>query len=392
MEPLLPVYARADLSFDRGEGPYLYTEDGRKFLDFSSGIAVTALGHAHPHLVAALKDQAEKLWHVSNAVRIAGQERLGARLTAASFADTVFFANSGSEAIECSIKMARRYHASRGAPERFRTITFTGAFHGRTLACIAAAGDPAKLEGFGPKVDGFDQVPFGDPDVLKVAITPATAAVLIEPVQGEGGIRPAPPEYLRALRALCDEHELLLIVDEVQCGLGRTGRLFAHEWSGITPDILAAAKGLGGGFPVGACLASERAASGMTVGSHGSTFGGNPLAMAVSNAVLDVMLEPDFFDRVTARGETLRGALEDIAARHHNAVKGVHGQGLMQGLEVRGNNRALVQRLRDGGLLTVAGGNNTIRLLPPLIVGDTHIAAAAEILDSVLGQGEDGAA
>lgn len=295
---LLPTYARADLAFVRGEGAWLTAEDGRRFLDFGGGVAVISLGHAHPHLVAALTEQAARLWHVSNLYRIPEGERLGARLVEATFADTVFFTNSGAEALECSIKMARKYHAAGGQPERYRLITFEGAFHGRTLATIAAGGQAKYLEGFGPPVDGFDQVPFGDLDVVRGAIGPATAGILLEPVQGEGGVRPFAPEMLRALRKLCDDAGLLLVLDEVQTGVGRTGRLFAHEWAGITPDIMAIAKGIGGGFPMGACLATTAAARGMTAGTHGSTFGGNPLAMAVGNAVLDIVLEPGFMDQV----------------------------------------------------------------------------------------------
>ncbi|MFP3944789.1 MAG: aspartate aminotransferase family protein [Alphaproteobacteria bacterium] len=384
MEPLLPVYARADLAFERGEGANLFDADGRRFLDFSSGIGVTALGHAHPHLVAALKAQAEKLWHTSNAVRIPEQERLGARLVAATFADTAFFTNSGTEAVECAIKMARRYHSARGAPERYRIVTFSGAFHGRTLAAIAAGGDPKKIEGFGPKVDGFDSVPFADRAALEDMLTDAHGAILIEPVQGEGGIRQVPEADLRYLRELCDARGMLLILDEVQCGVGRTGKFFAHEWAGVRPDILAAAKGLGGGFPVGVCLATEAAASGMTAGSHGSTFGGNPLAMAVANAVLDIVLADGFLDGVAETGAALRERLEELAARHHNAVEEVRGRGLMLGLRVRGEARALVSVLRRHGLLTVAASDNVVRLLPPLIIGRDEADQAVDILDRVL--------
>ncbi|MGB6907195.1 MAG: aspartate aminotransferase family protein, partial [Methyloceanibacter sp.] len=289
MSPLLPTYARSGLAFERGEGAYLFTADGERYLDFASGIAVTSLGHSHPHLVEALSEQAKKLWHVSNLHRIPGQERLAARLCEASFADYAFFANSGAEAVEGAIKVARRYHATNGAPERYRLVTFEGAFHGRTLATIAAGGQAKHLEGFGPPVEGFDRVQAGDIEAVEAAIGEATAGVLIEPILGEGGVREVSWPFLRALRALCDEKGILLVLDEVQTGMGRTGRLFAHEWAGITPDILATAKGLGGGFPVGACLTTEEVGAGMTAGSHGSTFGGNPLAMAVGNAVLDVV-------------------------------------------------------------------------------------------------------
>ncbi len=384
MEPLLPVYARADLAFERGDGAHVFDAAGRRYLDFSSGIAVTALGHAHPHLIAALKTQAEKLWHTSNAVRIPEQERLGARLVAATFADTVFFTNSGTEAVECAIKMARKYHSAHGAPERYRIVTFSGAFHGRTLAAIAAGGDLKKIEGFGPKLDGFDSVPFGDWAALRTALSDAHGAVMIEPIQGEGGIRQVPDEDLRALRKLCDERGMLLILDEVQCGVGRTGQFYAHEWAGIRPDILATAKGLGGGFPVGACLATERAASGMTAGSHGSTFGGNPLAMAVANAVLDVILADGFLESVVKTGAALHEELEALATRHHNMVDEVRGRGLMLGLKVRGDNRAVVAGLRTSGLLTVAASENVVRLLPPLMIGPEHIAEAVDILDRAL--------
>ena len=294
---LLPTYARVDLAFERGEGAWLITADGERYLDFTSGVAVNALGHAHPHLVAALTEQAQKLWHVSNLYRIPQGERLADRLCAATFADTVFFQNSGAEAIECAIKMARRYQYVSGKPERFRIITFEGAFHGRTLAAVAATGNKKYLEGFGPPVEGFDQVPYADLEATKKAIGPQTAAIMIEPVMGEGGVRVVPHNFLRALRKLCDDNGLLLIFDEVQTGFGRTGDLFAYQHTGVTPDIMAVAKALGGGFPVGACLATKEASKGMTAGTHGSTFGGNPLAMAVGNAVLDVVLADGFLDR-----------------------------------------------------------------------------------------------
>ncbi|MGA8885036.1 MAG: aspartate aminotransferase family protein, partial [Pseudolabrys sp.] len=294
---LLPTYARVDLAFERGEGAWLFTAAGERYLDFTAGVAVNALGHAHPHLVKALTEQAHKVWHVSNLYRIPEGEKLADRLCAASFADTVFFQNSGAEALECAIKMARKYQSASGKPERYRLITFEGAFHGRTLATIAAAGNKKYLEGFGPPIDGFDQAPFGDLDAVKRAIGPETAGILIEPIQGEGGVRVAAPNFLRALRQLCDQHDLLLIFDEVQTGIARTGEMFAYERSGITPDVMALAKALGGGFPIGACLATAEASKGMTVGSHGSTFGGNPLAMAVANAVLDVVLADGFIER-----------------------------------------------------------------------------------------------
>ena len=379
--PILPTYARAPVAFEKGEGPYLFATDGRRFLDFGAGIAVNALGHAHPHLIAALSEQATKLWHTSNLYQVPGQQRLAERLVAATFADTVFFCNSGAEALECSIKMARKYHAHHGAPQRFRIITFEGAFHGRTLATIAAGGQKKYLDGFGPKVDGFDQVPFLDLDAVKCTIGRETAGILIEPIQGEGGIRPVPPEAMRALRELCDEHGLLLLLDEVQSGMGRTGKLFAHEWSGITPDIMAIAKALGGGFPVGACLATEKAAAGMTAGVHGTTFGGTPLAMAVANAVLDVVLEPTFLAHVNAVANYLKQQLAMIADKHGDVIEDVRGQGLMLGLKCRIENTKLIDALRERGMLAIGAGDNVVRILPPLIIEEAHVREAVAILN-----------
>ena len=379
--PILPTYARAPIALERGEGAVVFATDGRRFLDFGSGVAVNALGHAHPHLVAALTAQAGKVWHTSNIFQIPGQQRLAERLVAATFADTVFFCNSGAEAIECSVKMARKFHSHEGRPERFRIITFEGAFHGRTLATIAAGGQKKHLDGFGPKVDGFDQVPFGNLEALKAAIGPHTAGVLIEPVQGEGGVRVAPPEFLRALRDLCDEQGLLLLLDEVQTGVGRTGKLFAHEWAGITPDTMAIAKGIGGGFPLGACLATERAASGMTAGSHGSTFGGNPLAMAVGNAVLDVVLAPEFLEHVNKIANYLRQQLAMIADRNHAVIEDVRGQGLLLGLKCKVPNNEVIDALRERGLLTISAGDNVVRILPPLIITEEHVREAIGIMN-----------
>jgi acetylornithine/N-succinyldiaminopimelate aminotransferase len=359
----------------------LYTVDGRSFLDFGSGVAVTALGHAHPHLVAAVKAQAEKLWHTSNLYRVAGQEKLAARLIERSFADTMFFCNSGAEAMECAIKIARRYHQAQGAKDKYRVITARGGFHGRTLATIAAGGQEKHLEGFAPKVDGFDQVAFGNLNETRAAITPQTAALVVEPVQGEGGIFVADPEYLKGLRAVADEFGLLLIFDEVQTGMGRTGKLFAHEWTDIKPDIMALAKGLGGGFPVGACLATEHAAKFMTPGTHGSTFGGNPLAMAAANAVLDVMLEPGFFGRVNAVAEYLRRKLAPVVTRHSKIFEEVRGKGLMIGLKCVVPYGDVVARLVDNGLLTVGAGDNVVRLVPPLIITEAEVDAAVAIID-----------
>ena len=377
----MPTYARSDITFDRGEGAYLYADDGRRYLDFSSGIAVTALGHSHPHLVEAIKAQAEKLWHVANLYQIPEQERLAERLVANSFADTVFFNNAGAEALECGIKLVRKYQHETGHPERYRMICCEGAFHGRTLATIAAGGQEKHLAGFGPPMDGFDHVPFGNLNEMRAAVTAETAGILIEPIQGESGIRPADDDYLRGLRAAADEFGLLLFYDEVQCGMGRTGKLFAHEWSGVTPDVLATAKALGGGFPVAACMATENAAQGMGVGSHGSTFGGNPLAMAVANAVLDVMLADGFLDNVVKMGEALARGLETVAAAHPNAIEEVRGSGLLRGIKLAGDSREMVSTLRDNGLLTVAAGDNVIRMLPPLIVEQAQIDEAMAIID-----------
>lgn len=378
---LLPTYRPADLAFDRGEGPYLFAADGRRYLDFASGIGVTALGHSHPRLVAALAEQGERLWHCSNLFRIPGQERLAERLTAASFADRVFFANSGAEAVECGIKTVRKYHDETGNPGRYRIITCTGAFHGRTLAAISAGGQEKHTRGFEPLVDGFDHVAFGNLNELRAAVTEETAAILVEPVQGEGGIVPAEPEYLRGLREVADEFGLLLFFDEVQCGMGRTGRLFAHEWAGVTPDVMAVAKGLGGGFPVGACLMTERAAVGMTAGTHGSTYGGNPLAMAVANAVLDVVLADGFLAAVERVAGALRRRMEAVVEAHPGVLSGLRGVGLMLGLKCAVPNGELVARLRDNGLLTVGAGDNVVRLLPPLIIDESHVEEAAAIVE-----------
>ena len=381
ISPVLPTYARAKVAFERGEGLRVFTAEGEEYLDFGAGVAVTSCGHAHPHLVAALTEQAGKIWHTSNLYQMPGQEKLARRLIDATFADTVFFTNSGAEALECAIKMARKFHAAQGHPERYRLITFEGAFHGRTLATIAAGGQMKYIEGFGPKVDGFDQVPFGDHDAVKAAIGPATAGILIEPVQGEGGIRPVPTSWLRQLRALCDEHGLLLVFDEVQCGVGRTGKFFAHEWSGVAPDIMAVAKGIGGGFPVGACLATAKAAAGMTAGSHGSTFGGNPLATAVGNAVLDVVLAPGFLDGVRQRALRLKQKLAGLKDAHPEIIEDIRGLGLMLGIKCRVPNTALQAAAMDQHLLTIGAGDNVLRLLPPLVVTDADIDDAVNRLD-----------
>lgn len=379
---LLSNYAPADLSFEKGEGMYLYGNDGRRYLDFLAGIAVSALGHAHPRLVSALVEQANKVWHVSNLFRIPQQEELARKLVAATFADAAFFCNSGLEANEAAIKMVRKYFSSTGRPEKYRIITFENSFHGRSLATIAAAGQAKLLEGFGPVVDGFDHVPVGDIERVKAAITDATAAIMIEPVLGEGGIQVVPTEFMRALRQLCDERDLLLVLDEVQTGMGRTGKLFAYEHSGITPDILTSAKALGGGFPVGACLAVEKVAKTMTVGSHGSTYGGNPLAMAVANAVLDVMTEEGFLDRAAQMGTRLKQSLAGVVDQHPDILEEVRGIGLHIGLKCKVENTLLHNKLLDHGVLTAKGGDNVIRLLPPLIVGEAEISEFIDRLDA----------
>jgi acetylornithine/N-succinyldiaminopimelate aminotransferase len=383
MSAVLETYARANVEFERGKGAYLWTAAGECYLDFAGGVAVNILGHAHPHLVAALTAQAQKLWHSSNLYRVTEQERLAKRLTEVTFADKVFFANSGAEAMEACVKIARKYHSQRGHPERYRIVTFEGAFHGRTLAMIAAGNQPKHLAGFGPKVDGFDQVPPGDLAAVRAAITDETAGILIEPIQGEGGIRSAGWPFLRALRELADEHGLLLLLDEVQTGMGRTGKLFAHEWAGIEPDILGVAKGLGGGFPIGACLATEEAAAGMTPGTHGSTFGGNPLAAAAGNAVLDIVLKPGFLPHVQRMGLLFKQRLAEIADRHSNIIAGIRGEGLMLGLVCKIPNTDLSAALLEGKLLTVTAGDNVIRLLPPLIVEDAEVKEACEKIDTV---------
>jgi acetylornithine/N-succinyldiaminopimelate aminotransferase len=379
----LPVYKRIDITFERGEGSWLFDTKGRRYLDFGTGIAVNGLGHSHPHLVKTLQEQAAKLWHVSNIYRIEQYDRLADRLVASSFADTVFACNSGAEAIEACIKMARRYHFAAGNPERNRIVTFEGAFHGRTMAGISATNAPKMVEGFAPLLDGFDIVPWDDRDALHAAITERTAAILIEPIQGEGGIRAASFEQLQDLRELCDEHGLLLVFDEIQCGMGRSGTLWIHEQAGIQPDIMAVAKGLGGGFPIGACLATADAASGMVAGTHGSTFGGNPLACAVANAVLDVMLAPGFQDHVQAMGALLGERLDALAARHPDRIEQVRGLGLMRGLRTVEPAVDFVTRARAHGLLLVPAADNTARLLPPLTISADEIEQAMAILEEV---------
>jgi acetylornithine/N-succinyldiaminopimelate aminotransferase len=383
---LLPTYARVDLAFEGGEGPWLFGTDGERYLDFTAGVAVNGLGHAHPHLVAALNAQAQKVWHVSNLFRIPEAERLAARLCAATFGDLVFFCNSGAEATECCIKLARRYQHACGRPERYRIITFEGAFHGRTLATLAAGGQKKYLEGFGPVVEGFDQVPFADLGAVKKAIGPQTAAILIEPIQGEGGVRVAPTPFLRGLRELCDEHGLLLVFDEVQTGVGRTGSFFAYQRCGVAPDVMAIAKAIGGGFPLGACVATGEAGKGMTAGAHGSTFGGNPLAMAAGNAVLDIVLAPGFLDKVRRSAILFRQRLAEIKDRHPGVVAEVRGEGLLLGLVASCPNGELVEAMRAEKLLAVAAGDNVVRLLPPLIIEEPDIADAIDRIDRAAGR------
>ncbi len=378
---VMPTYARADVVFERGEGPYLYATDGRRFLDFAAGVAVTALGHAHPYLIKALTEQAHKVWHTSNLFRVAGQESLAKRLTELTFADTVFFTNSGAEAWECGAKVVRKYHYENGNPQKTRIITFEQAFHGRTLASISAAKQEKLVKGFGPLLDGFDQVAFGNLNELRNAITPETGGICVEPIQGEGGIRAGSVEFLRGLREVCDEFGLLLFFDEIQTGVGRTGKLFAHEWAGITPDVMAVAKGIGGGFPLGACLATERAASGMTAGTHGSTYGGNPLATAVGNAVLDLVTAPGFLDGVQCISGILQGRLTDLIAKHPGFFLELRGQGLLLGLKVAPPVGDVVAKLRANGMLSVPAGDNVVRLLPPLIIEERQVDEAIAILD-----------
>jgi len=383
---LLPTYARVDLAFARGEGPWLFTTDGERYLDFTAGVAVNGLGHAHPRLIEALNAQAQKVWHVSNLFRIPEAERLAARLCHETFADLVFFCNSGAEAMECCIKAARKYQHVCGRPERHRFITFEGAFHGRTLATLAAGGQKKYLEGFGPVVEGFDQVPFGDLDAVRTAIGPQTAAILIEPIQGEGGVRVASTPFLRSLRELCDRHGLLLVFDEVQTGIGRTGSFFAYQRCDVVPDVMGIAKAIGGGFPLGACLTTAEAGKGMTAGTHGSTFGANPLAMAVGNAVLDVVLAPGFLDKVQRSSILLRQRLAEIKDRHPEVVTDVRGEGLLLGLVAACPNGELVEALRAEKLLAVAAADNVVRMLPPLIIEEPDIADAIGRVDRAAGR------
>ena len=381
ISPVLPTYNRAPLAFVAGQGSWLTAEDGTRYLDLGGGIAVNALGHAHPDLIAVLTAQAQRLWHVSNLYRIPEQERLAEMLVEASFADTVFFTNSGTEACELAIKMARKYHYAKGQPDRTQIIAFDGAFHGRSTGAIAAAGSDKMVKGFGPLMPGFTHLAWGDHDALRAAITDQTCAVIIEPVQGEGGIRVVPDQCLKGLRDLCDSTGTLLILDEVQCGMGRTGRLFAHEWAGIEPDIMMVAKGIGGGFPLGAVLATEAAAQGMVAGTHGSTYGGNPLGCAVGAKVLEIISDPAFLDQIAARGARFRQGLEGLVASHPTVFEAVRGQGLILGLKCRALNTDIVKACYGEHLLTVPAADNVIRLLPALNIPDADISEALARLD-----------
>ena len=381
---VMPTYARQNVVFESGAGAWLTSTTGERYLDFGSGVAVNALGHAHPKLVAALAEQSQKLWHCSNLYRVAGQERLAERLCEVTFADKVFFCNSGAEACEGAIKLARRYHFANGQPERWRIVTFKGAFHGRTLATIAAAGNEKYLEGFGVPAPGFDVVPFGDLEAVEAAIGPETGAIMLEPVQGEGGVRVASVAWLKALREICDQRGLLLVLDEVQSGMGRTGKLFAHEWAGITPDVMAVAKGIGGGFPVGAFMATNEASKGMVAGTHGSTYGGNPLAMAVGNTVLDAILEPSFLDHVQAISLRFKQELARLKDENPGVIEEVRGSGLLVGLKVKPPMADVVGACMAEGLLTVGAGENVVRLLPPLNVSEAEIGEAMTRLSRAL--------
>ena len=371
--PLMPVYPRSPVRPVRGEGAYLWGEGGEKYLDFASGIAVNLLGHGHPHVTKAVQEQAATLVHVSNLYGSPQGEAFAQRLVDLTFADMVFFTNSGAEAVECAIKTARKYHHAQGNPHKHELICFTNAFHGRTLGTISATNQEKMRDGFEPLLPGFKVVEFDNLDAAKAAMGPNTAGFLVEPVQGEGGIRPASKAFMTGLRALCDEHDLMLVLDEVQCGVARTGTLYAHEQYGITPDIMASAKGIGGGFPLGACLATEKAASGMVVGTHGSTYGGNPLAMAAGQAVFDVVANDEFLAQVRATGERLRAALEQMIPNHDALFEGVRGMGLMLGIKMKVDSRAFVLFLRERGILTVAAGDNVVRVLPPLNIEESHI-------------------
>ena len=380
---VMPTYGRIDIAFEYGKGSYLYDTDGEKYLDFATGIATNSLGHCHPHLVDALQEQASKLWHVSNLYNIPEQQRFADRLVENSFADTVFFCNSGAEAMEGCLKVARKYHFENGEPEREEIVCATGAFHGRTLTTLSAGDSEKYREGFGPRPEGFHHVAFGNLNEMRAAMSTKTAAILVEPIQGEGGINPASTAYLRALRDIADEFNALLIFDEVQCGMGRAGKLFAYELADVTPDIMGLAKGIGGGFPVGAVLATEKAASGMVPGTHGSTYGGNPLAMAAANAVLDVINEPDFLSSIIKKGNKLKDDLTSLVQKHPSVLESVRGVGLMLGVKSIGPNLELMTALRENKLLTVVAGENVVRILPPLNVSEDELDEAVQKIDQV---------
>ena len=380
---VMPTYGRIDIAFEYGEGSYLYDTEGEKYLDFATGIATNSLGHCHPHLVAAVQEQASKLWHVSNLYNIPEQQRFADRLVKNSFADTVFFCNSGAEAMEGCLKVARKYHFENGEPEREEIVCATGAFHGRTLTTLSAGDSEKYREGFGPRPEGFHHVAFGNLNEMRAAMSTKTAAILVEPIQGEGGINPASTAYLRALRDIADEFNALLIFDEVQCGMGRAGKLFAYELANVTPDIMGLAKGIGGGFPVGAVLATEKAASGMVPGTHGSTYGGNPLAMAAANAVLDVINEPDFLSSIIKKGNKLKDDLTSLVDKHPSVLESVRGVGLMLGVKSIGPNLELMTALRENKLLTVVAGENVVRILPPLNVSEDELDEAVQKIDQV---------
>jgi acetylornithine/N-succinyldiaminopimelate aminotransferase len=388
---LYNCYSPPAQEFVRGEGVYLYTEDGDKYLDFIAGIAVNGLGHGHPALVNAVKDQADKLWHLSNMFRVQGQYTLSEKYCAATFADKVFFTNSGAEAVECAIKTARRCQFVEGHEDRYEIITLKGAFHGRTMATINAGGNPKYLEGFGPAMPGFTNLPFGDLDIIKETISDQTAAILLEPVQGEGGVRALDTKFLKDVRSLCDEHGILLIYDEVQCGAGRTGKLFAHQWADgkADPDVMAVAKGMGGGFPMGACLATERAAAGMVVGTHGSTYGGNPMAMAVANAVFDELTKPELMENVNKVSNYLMQQFEGLKQRHPDIVEDVRGKGLLCGMKLKKKALDVRNSARDHNLLIGNAGDNVLRLAPPLIVSEDNVREAIAILDEVFTKAKD---
>ena len=386
--PLMPVYPRSEVRPVRGEGPYLYGEQGEKYLDFAAGIAVNLLGHGHPHLTKAIHDQAATLMHVSNLYGSPQGEAFAQRLVDSTFADTVFFTNSGVEAVECAIKTARRYHHAGGNPHKKTLITFSNAFHGRTMATISATDQPKMIDGFEPLLPGFKVVPFDDLDAALAAMDASTAGFLLEPIQGEGGIRPASKEFIHGLRKACDDNDLMLIFDEVQCGVARTGYLYAYEYYGVTPDIMASAKGIGGGFPMGACLATEKAARGMVIGTHGSTYGGNPLAMAAGQAVFDVVANDEFLANVRTMGDRLRSALEQMIPNHDHLFDSVRGLGLMLGIKLKSDSRAFVAYLRTRGLLTVAAGDNVVRVLPPLNIDESHVREFVERLSAAAAEYE----